>query len=387
MVREFLARHHDRFNRKILMVSQGGDKGTDWVDEYGKGRIHHYHWQCPGCQGWNAYDWRDVIYSKEENIDWERFKESVKMVCPRCLHEIEDTVHNRRHLAGGGKYVFSGNTSALPEIVSYNFNALACYWVSWADLAVEWILANKKKRNGDIEPLKKFIQKRLAQNIVDLGEKDDVLKIPLTAESMAGYAVENERARFLTVDVQKGHFWHTVYGVDAGGAFHLLSEGRLETLEDIERKQAEFNVPDHCVALDCAFDTDAVRKICGLHHWFSMNGTVKEEYVHKIRGRGVKLIYAPLERHMVEGIQCLHFNFSSQRAKDVLAARIKSGHFKVPHDVSAEYIKQMQAESKQESIDKRTGRVSLKWLASGNNSHMWDCSCMAVIFAMIHRMI
>lgn len=90
---------------------------------------------------------------------------------------------------------------------------------------------------------------------------------------------------------------------------------------------------------------------------------------------------------MVEGIQCLHFNFSSQRAKDVLAARIKSGHFKVPHDVSAEYIKQMQAESKQESIDKRTGRVSLKWLASGNNSHMWDCSCMAVIFAMIHRMI
>ena len=38
-------------------------------------------------------------------------------------------------------------------------------------------------------------------------------------------------------------------------------------------------------------------------------------------------------------------------------------HFKVPHNVSAEYIKQMQAESKQESIDKRTGRVSLKWLA------------------------
>ena len=64
------------------------------------------------------------------------------MVCPRCSHEIEDTVNNRRRLASGGKYVFSGNTSALPEIVSYNFNALACYWVSWADLAVEWILAN-----------------------------------------------------------------------------------------------------------------------------------------------------------------------------------------------------------------------------------------------------
>lgn len=387
MVREFLARHHDRFNRKILMVSQGGDKGTDWVDEYGKGRIHHYHWQCPGCQGWNTYDWRDVIYSKEENIDWERFKESVKMVCPRCSHEIEDTVNNRRRLASSGKYVFSGNTSALPEIVSYNFNALACYWVSWADLAVEWILANQKKRKGDIEPLKKFIQKRLAQNIVDLGEKDDVLKIPLTAESMEGYTVEDERARFLTVDVQKGHFWHTVYAVDAGGSFHLLSEGRLETLEDIECKQSQFNVPDHCVALDCAFDTDAVRKICGLHHWFSMNGTVKEEYLHKIKSRGVKLIYAPLEQHIVEGVKCLHFNFSSQRAKDVLAARIKSGNWKVPHDVSSEYIKQMQAESKQESIDKRTGRVSLKWLASGNNSHMWDCSCMAVIFAMIHRVI
>lgn len=141
-----------------------------------------------------------------------------------------------------------------------------------------------KKRKGDIEPLKKFIQKRLAQNIVDLGEKDDVLKIPLTAESMEGYTVEDERTRFLTVDVQKGHFWHTVYAVDAGGSFHLLSEGRLETLEDIECKQSQFNVPDHCVALDCAFDTDAVRKICGLHHWFSMNGTVKEEYLHKSRG-------------------------------------------------------------------------------------------------------
>ena len=387
MIREFLARHHDRFNRKILMVSQGGDKGTDWVDEYDKGRIHHYHWQCPGCGEWNAYDWRDVVYSKEKNVDWERFKKSVKMVCPFCAHEIDDTVNNRRRLASGGKYVFSGNTSALPENISYNFNALACYWVSWADLAVEWILANKKKRQGDMEPLKKFIQKRLAQNIVDLGEKDDVLNIPLTAESMEGYTVENEKMRFLTVDVQKGHFWHTVYAVDDSGKFHLLSAGRLETLDDVEKKQAEFSIPDHCVALDSGYDTDAVRKICGLHKWFSMNGTIKDEYIHKIKGRGIKMMHAPLEWHIVEGVKCAHFNFSSQRAKDVLAAMIKSGKMKVPYDVPKEYIKQMQAESKQEFIDKRTGRVSLKWFASGNNSHMLDCSCMAVMLGMIYRLI
>lgn len=387
MIREFLARHHDRFNRKILMVSQGGDKGTDWVDEYEKGRINHYHWPCPECGEFNAYDWRDIVYSKDENIDWERFAESVKMVCPRCSHEIADTVGNRRKLASGGKYVFSGNTGAVPDAVSYNFNALACYWVSWADLAIEWITANKKKRQGDNLPLMNFLKKRLAQNIVELGNKDEILKIPLSAAEIEGYVVDDERARFLTVDVQKGHFWHTVYAVDAAGVLHLLSEGRLETLEDIEHKQTAFNIPDHCVALDSGYDTDAVRKICGLHKWFTMNGTVKDEYIHTIKGRGVKLIFAPQERHVVENVQCISFNFSSQRAKDALAGLIKSGRVKVPCDVSKDYIKQMQAESKQESIDKRTGRVSLKWIASGNNSHMWDCSIMAVIFAMMKRLI
>lgn len=387
MIREFLARHHDRFNRKILLVSQGGDAGTDWVDEYKKGRIYHFNWQCPQCAGWNAYDWRDVQYSKNKELDWDTFKKSVHMICPRCGHAIADTVSNRRKLATGGRYIFSGNTQALPDNISFNFNVLACYWISWAEIATEWILVNKKKHSGDVEPLRQFLQKRLAQNVYDLADKNEVLKIPLVPVSIAGYTVTDEKMRFLTVDVQKGHYWHTIYAIDSEGNFHLLSEGLLSDIQQLESVQKRFNVPDFCVALDSGFNTTEVRKVCGLHHWFTMNGSTKDEYIHNIGGKAVKLVYGLPEWYIVEGIQCCHFNFSSQRSKDVLAGLIKGGRFKIPQNVSSSYLSQMQAESKQEVIDKRTGRVTLRWMESGNNAHMWDCSCMAVVFALINRLI
>lgn len=390
MIKEFLARHHDRWNRKILMVSQGANRGTDWEKKYNEGRIKHYHWICPKCGATNAYDFRDIKYNWEEGMPWEEVFDSVRMACPACSHEIEDTISNRRSLSDKGVYIDSGN-NGLPDMVSYNFNVLACYWIKWSTIVQEWIEANKEKNKGDTHPLRLFLQKRLAQNtgLLSSGEKE--IKITLSNYSKSDYEngalIEDERTRIMTVDVQKGYFYATIYAWDNSLNAYLIYEDRVEKWEDLEGLQAWYGVKDSCVGVDSGYETTDVRKECGRRKWFSVNGTVKESYLHMVKKKPVhRLIAKPetylFEKEESEKIKCFHFNFSSQGCKDVFANRQIGGLVHFPRDVSKMFIKHMTAESKHEEIDKRTGSIVQRWKADGEN-HLFDCSVQQIAMAMI----
>lgn len=390
MLREFKARHHDRFNRKVLLVSQGGDHGTDWAEEFNLGQIHHFAWHCPACSAITPYDFRDLHYDKNLAPNWQALAASTRLVCPHCAHEIPDTIANRRTLANHATYLPANNANALADTHSYTFNALACYWLPWGQLATEWSLAVAKKNAGDPAPLRQFLQKRLAQNIQATRNTADLLTLHLSASALPSAPPPpspEEKARFLTVDVQKDHYWHTIYAVTADGHFSLLSEGRLNSLTDIESKQAAYQIPSHHVALDSGFNTQQIRLDAGLRHWLTLNGTLKDDYIHKIKGQPTKLIFSPPEKHVTNGIITIHINYSSQKAKDLLASLIRSGKVSFPANVSKTFISQMQSEAKTATIDKRTGRTTYKWTASANNSHMFDTSCMAIILAMAYHII
>ncbi len=380
---EIKRRTHDRYNSLVLFCAQGGFGGSEWHKEYDSGEIFNYSWKCPHCGGYNNYDWRDVKYQHEENIDWERFSESVHMECPLCNHIIDDTITNRRHLADNRKYVSQGN-NGLPGVKSYNFNALAQYWIPWGELAIEWVKANEAKKQGDKKLLEQFLQKRLAQNLINEFEKESFIKLHLVADTFEDLNNKEYFNKILAVDVQKDHYWHVIYGFDKDKNMYLLNEGKLNYFEEIKDVIRKFDIKPECVCFDTGYDSTRIKKLCGENKFFGLNGTNASDYPRKIKGIEYKFVYSELEKNNFEGIVSNNLKYSSQESKNLIHQKVIQNKLIIPLDVSQTFIKHFAAESLQEVIDKKTGRKTKKWQQTSSHAqnHMFDCTCQANILFM-----
>lgn len=170
MVGEMKARHHDRWNRKTILVTQGWETDRemphDMDAEYSEGDDRRRGFTCPECGTWQTYEWNQIKYEKiqlaeSEKIDFNATAKSARYECISCLTEFADTSESRRKLAMAGSYR-AFNSHPMERVASFTCPAWAVWWIPWGDLVVEWIKANDAKSKGDIEPLKKFTMKRAA---------------------------------------------------------------------------------------------------------------------------------------------------------------------------------------------------------------------------------
>ena len=174
MIGEMLARHHDRWNRKTILVSQGWETNEetphDMDEQYGEGDDRRAGFTCPKCEGWNQYKFSQIKYEKImipelEDIDYNATSKTAHYVCENeeCREKFQDTSASRRKLADSLTYrAFSSHP--MDMVTSFTCPAWAVWWISWGDLVVEWLKANAAKKSGDIELLKKFTMKRAAEN-------------------------------------------------------------------------------------------------------------------------------------------------------------------------------------------------------------------------------
>jgi hypothetical protein len=89
------------------------------------------------------------------------------------------------------------------------------------------------------------------------------------------------------------------------------------------------------------------------------------------------------------GSTCRFAHWSSDRIKDILYAHRtgKSGAWLLPDDVSPEYIKQIDAETKREVINSKTKQIEHRWVKTRQNNHAWDCEAMQIVLAMNLQLI
>ena len=113
---------------------------------------------------------------------------------------------------------------------------MGVWWISWKKLVLEWLKAIEEKKKGNIEPTKAFIMKRLAQvwnEEVDLKADWQILD-----DRKAAYDPEDEWEeefrRFLTVDMQKDHFWYVCRAWAKGGASRLIEFGKFRAFDEID---------------------------------------------------------------------------------------------------------------------------------------------------------
>lgn len=400
LVEEARKRTHDRWNQRIVLVSQGGctqletDAGlvdTELETAWQRTDKREWHWTCPQCNTLNRWSWKSLTYdygADEHDIDERSILQSVRYRCPKCEEAFTDTLYNRRLLADSGSYVAT-NPTALPRHVGWHCNALTLYYVEWGTLAIEHRKAMLALKRGDEEPIKKFRQKRSAENYrVEEALPETALSITdySRGDYLNGQLIDNEACRFLTVDVQRDHFWGVIRAWRPDGSSRLLWEGRLLTWDSIIDLQKQFHVKDFFVGVDARHFTDEVYNRCAQNRWIALLGDGAAGFTHRYKKRrDVIKFYSPIR--VVKGSGGLPATFllwSNEKVKDILV-RLRAGKdFEVMKDASKDYHAHMFSEMKKDVRNKQTGQVTRRYVRIGQRpNHLWDCESEQTVMALI----
>ena len=405
MIGEFLKRHHDRLNRKCLLQSQGGNEGTEWYEFCHNGKFHVGHHQCPSCKEWSPVVMANLLYKKSHDAesgeyDWPEIFDSIRYKCPECEELFEDTDYNRRQWSKC-KPVWNGNKH-FPDRVTFSWTFLTVWTKTWASVVKLWITANDQKKRGNLEPLKQFINKDLGQF---WEEPSDSPELSIAGEKYAkllyhdGEKWEGEHYRFMTIDVQKGHFWAVIRACKIGGASRLLWEGKVTTWQGLFDLQERYGVENPCVAIDGRYMIDEVVKQLRLHcgneiagWWWILCGEDQAKGYRYDIGSGrrphiVWKIFSKYQNGITSSQQ--HFRtirFSNLRSKDAMVGQmgLPDGHFGFPTDVSKDYREQMKSEIRREISP---GVYRWEKIKDHYDNHEWDCEVMQIVMMTIKGVI
>lgn len=402
MIGEAIRRTHDRQNRMILAVSQGGTTDSEWCNFHSKGIQKFYSWKCPNCGKLVEYDWQHLKFDKctdeDGKMDLLAFKESVKMQCPFCNSEFADTITNRRKLSESGCYVTHHDNSKLENHIAFNYNALCCYWIEWSTLILEFLEANNHlKETGDRAKLNQFLQKRLAKNINLKVEDEKVERIVCFKQSHRKIQVQKltediEITKVMGVDVQGDGFYYTVFSYCNDSKLYVVDAGKVKTYDELTELQQIFKVPDSNVVIDCGFNSNEVIYQANQRKFYAVNATSSKSFTHYIKQNGkeikVELLYSRPITTQINGIYCKYLKLSSKGIKEFCYQEfIKKNRLIIYDDIDKFYIKSITAEKRIPYKDIQTQTINYKWESNQNISHYFDILCMSICLLQIRKFL
>jgi phage terminase large subunit GpA-like protein len=394
MLNEARGRLHDRWNRQFFILSQAGSKSDDLDKAWHNTDRREFCFDCPECGTVQPWAWANVTYSDDESLDALTRAQTAVLRCQNqdCDWKCPDSPQPRRALAESGKYVASG--SGLPGHVGFHYNVL-CNWRKplW-EVVLLWLEAKAAIKVGNVDPLRQFIQKRLAEAWEEDLSDNRVELVGngyLTGEYSAGQKIEDEAHRFLTVDKQRDHFWAGIRAWKTNGQSMQLWFGRVETFDSIHDLAIRYAIRPQCVFVDAQYDTDQVYSACARMNWTALHGSGQKSFAYKKQNGDI--IHRPFTRFQdataSSGGKARYAHWASDRIKDILHAhRIgKAGSWDIPDDASTDFLKQIDSEMKREVTNSKTKQVDYRWVRTRNNNHAWDVEAMQIVAALMLKLI
>lgn len=417
LVREFQARHHNRWNRKVFLVSQGGIGGT--LDEHGqpeggdelwrewrKTDMAEFSWRCdcgeaqPFSFGSLKYD---VIERPGGGVDEQATAETARMRCRACDKEHADDVQTRRRLAssnmdnGAGGYIAT-NPNALTGNRGFHVDSLAVWWIPWSQEVLEFLEAKRLARVGVLEKLRQWRQKRRAEFWTD-DMADAQVTVSRSAEFSKldhedGQPIDGEVKRFATADVGGDHYWVVIAAWRAGGTCRVLWEGYVPSDggQELEMKNlfSRYRVPPPVTFIDIGYEQDRILDLCVLHNWTGIKGDGNKRFFLQPmpNGKTEERLISPIKRARAKSGGVARFMFlASNPVKDILARMVAAGNrIEVPADVSKAFENHMAAERRITERHAKTGEEKSLWIRPGSKAnHLWDAMCYQVAAALALR--
>jgi len=406
LIEEARARTHSRWNSRIVIVSQGGEMHVNLTSERRDSELfaawqrtdrRELHMVCPDCSKESIWSFKNLKYERSTdqsgNFDEVALLDSAEYQCPLCETKFADKPEIRRCLSSSSIYRPT-NPNPVPHHHGWHAPAVALFHERWGDLALSWTRAQKARSLGDDEPLKIFVTKRLAE----FWREEDLS--PDVALGGSGYLLtdyangelwEGELMRCMTIDRQRDHRWVIVRAFKPGGDSRLLWEGKVMTSEDCEQLRMRMKVRSDYTFQDAQYETVHVYDECVRFGWVGLHGSHEDGFMHMPPNRpAVKKFYSSLKHAQATGSKQARYIFwSNEKVKDLLSI-LRAGRgpaWQTPDDASADYRLQIVSEIKRDMINKSTKAVKPTWVRIKKDNHMWDCECMAIVFALFKGLI
>jgi ssDNA-binding Zn-finger/Zn-ribbon topoisomerase 1 len=401
LITQFKKRLHDRWNGYALLVSQSYEEPHQLTEEWRSGEEFIWCHRCPGCEAWVKPAWTDVKYDEAKTSrgewHWAELVKSVRHECPHCGHVTPDTMAARRDLTQRSDWVSEGNDHVAGHR-SRRVSAQSVYWIKWSDLVIQWVQACDARHLGVMQPTKDFRMQRLAEPW-KIEEELPPLELEASEywqnEWQDGRPMPDEAARVMTVDVQQDHFWGVVRVWLKNGYSRLLWAGKILTVDQVREIQTRLKVPEKRCLLDAANSFHGrVYDICAKHGWTALIGRAEDFFtVRGSDGKTIRRYYSGVDRIVAPTVRdaagrrvfVTFFYWASDPIKDILANLRNTGSpvWEFPQDAPPEYVKHLNSERKRQTVDKRTKKTRLRWVAVGKANHLWDAEAMNVLAAQM----
>jgi phage terminase large subunit GpA-like protein len=394
MIGEMKARHHDRWNRKTILVTQGWETDKelphDMDKEYDDGDDRRRGFECPTCGRWQVYKWEqikwDVVHIPDtETVDREETKKTVRYECEfeDCAATFPDTSENRRKLAMAGSYR-PFNPHPMARVTSFTCPAWAVWWIPWGDLVVEWIDAHAAKHKGDIEPLKKFTMKRAARvwEVESTRINDaDILSMRTDEYRLKECPIDPVLVT-LGADVGEKMTHWSVMAHGGDGQSYVIDEGTCLDPTDLLGIIPNLRYPIKGADLDCMVTSGLIDSGDYTEHVYAVC-LQSEGMLYPAKGSGA--MHGTWRSSMLENYSNLElFTFVDFQFKNELYERkiANKEHPRLwfPHDISEAFLLGHMGQRKIVSDD----RVNKVW-KKVRNDHLGDCTKLNLVGKAICR--
>jgi phage terminase large subunit GpA-like protein len=391
LIKEALARHHERWNRKAFFVSQGGYKHKEGFRKREIATEYIYKWACQGCG--NYHDWSDAnlkydIVKKDGELDRQATCDTARIQCPNCGHVHKDSIQDRRALCDSSTYILERIGSNPRMVYIHGVTRLTMWWVSYSEVVGRILDAKDQLNNGRIEPWKQLRQKDFAEfwdeNFVP--DKKEIAIGDFSKEELSAMTIENEHGRYMTIDCGKGHYWHIAAAWTKYAKCKVLSEGYIDSEAKLKAVQDKAGIAASNVFVDISWDTENLDVLAMIERngWTGIRGSDKLEFTHQTQdGKQVAKAYSKYGRMMTKSKQIVRYFFvSSKRFKDDTDGLLNAGRIELPLDVSDNFRNHLKAEVRAETTDAK-GNVTQFWKTLNRNNHLWDCLYYNVAVAYV----
>ena len=418
-----------RWQRQQVITTTAPDEGHELDVLWRAATRHEWHVACPHCGHVFAPAWGRDMFPVEEimgdggKLDVAKTAASVRMTPPCCRVSTQWSLAVQRAMndrARGAGYRREGDGRA--DVIGYRFNALSVD--PWESVAAEWATAMNAMRAGDPSLMREFRIKRLC--LAWSPERADIandaklevgpyrLGEPWTDEAKDG---EGRAYRFMTVDVQRNHFWAVVRAWARDGRSRLIARSKLLTSHEIEAMAREHDVMhgrwfetrgadgrhvvtcESRVFVDSRYSKDGlVARLCADHGFHMLYGEKPKSFKH---ADGVRRIYS--EAHLIDPMmgvvktglnkRVFEWFFVGDSAKDRMEVlRQQTGADGLPcwtasEDHGPEYAKQMSAEAKVKKYGADGMTFRWAWVRAKKDNHYFDCETMQIVAASIAGLI
>lgn len=387
-----------KFDKKIYIASTPTTPDGTISQEHEKSDRRQYYVPCPHCGEHQTLKWKQVKFDSKALPESIRIHQSAFYECSECHGQIHDSDKPDMLAKGiwcpdGCKVTKAGKIEGKQPKTThrgYHINAIYSPWVTFSELAAEWLDAQ-----GRDNKLMNFINSKLAEEYEEKEKetKEDQIR-HLIGDYPQDFAPDGVEILLGEVDVQLDHFYCAVWGWGYEEESWLVTKRRVESWQEVEKImfKTEYEtsrggkLPVRAVAIDTGYKASEVYKFCA--KWRERTFPVKgQDDLKHLFYRPSKLDKMPDGSPLPGGLVLWHVNkfyYNDKLDRFLNSKGRDSGQMHFYHGIDDDYLKQITSEHKVRERG-RNGKYRVVWkMRPGvNQNHYRDTRIYGMCLADI----